>query len=155
MSGLSHSSELLSLSELDHSSFGQFVAIDRDDFPSPWKEEQWLESREENNYLIFPSFLEGQICCFSLFLHNASESFGHLLKVVVVRNLRRQGIAKANLIKSFELLKEIPTAKVFLEVELTNTSAIKLYETLDFEKLVEKKDFYGASRDAAAMMLEL
>jgi ribosomal protein S18 acetylase RimI-like enzyme len=43
----------------------------------------------------------------------------------------------------------------FLEVEVTNNSAIKLYEKSSFKIIHQKKHFYGTGRDAFVMTLEI
>ena len=45
--------------------------------------------------------------------------------------------------------------KIFLEVEESNLAAIELYKKLGFKEISQRKDYYGAGRNATLMLLQL
>ena len=78
-----------------------------------------------------------------------------ILTVAVLPAYRRQGIAKEFMrqIEAYAVEKE--ASAMMLEVELSNESAIKLYESLGYMKLSVRMDYYGPGKDAHVMRKEL
>ncbi len=62
---------------------------------------------------------------------------------------RRQGIARSLLQTLFPLKKPL-----FVEVEDTNTDAMNLYQTLGFQPIGGRHNYYGPSRHALVMRLQ-
>ena len=78
-----------------------------------------------------------------------------ILTVAVLPAYRRQGIAKEFMrqIEAYAVEKE--ASAMMLEVELSNESAIKLYESLGYMKISVRMDYYGPGKDAHVMRKEL
>jgi ribosomal-protein-alanine N-acetyltransferase len=78
-----------------------------------------------------------------------------ILTVAVLPAYRRQGIAKEFMrqIEAYAVEKE--ASAMMLEVELTNESAIRLYESLGYMKISVRMDYYGPGKDAHVMRKEL
>jgi [ribosomal protein S18]-alanine N-acetyltransferase len=77
-----------------------------------------------------------------------------ILTVAVLPSHRRQGIAKEFMrqIEAYALERE--ASALMLEVELSNESAIKLYESLGYMKISVRMDYYGPGKDAHVMRKE-
>jgi ribosomal-protein-alanine N-acetyltransferase len=77
-----------------------------------------------------------------------------ILTVAVLPAYRRQGIAKEFMrqIEAYALERE--ASAMMLEVELSNESAIKLYESLGYMKISVRMDYYGPGKDAHVMRKE-
>ena len=77
-----------------------------------------------------------------------------ILTVAVLPAYRRQGIAKEFMrqIEAYAVEKE--ASAMMLEVELSNESAIKLYESLGYMKISVRMDYYGPGKDAHVMRKE-
>jgi len=77
-----------------------------------------------------------------------------ILTVAVLPAYRRQGIAKEFMrqIEAYALERE--ASALMLEVELSNESAIKLYESLGYMKISVRMDYYGPGKDAHVMRKE-
>jgi ribosomal-protein-alanine N-acetyltransferase len=77
-----------------------------------------------------------------------------ILTVAVLPAFRRQGIAKEFMrqIEAYALERE--ASAMMLEVELSNDSAIKLYESLGYMKISVRMDYYGPGKDAHVMRKE-
>lgn len=71
-----------------------------------------------------------------------SVSNCHILNLCIKKNKRRKGYGEKllNSVLDALLFSEINT--IFLEVRLSNTAAISLYEKLGFQKELIKKDYY-------------
>jgi [ribosomal protein S18]-alanine N-acetyltransferase len=78
-----------------------------------------------------------------------------ILTVAVLPDYRRQGIAKEFMrqIEAYAIERE--ASAMMLEVELSNESAIKLYESLGYMKISVRMDYYGPGKDAHVMRKEL
>ena len=77
-----------------------------------------------------------------------------ILTVAVLPEYRRQGIAKEFMrqIEAYSIERE--ASAMMLEVELSNDSAIKLYESLGYMKISVRMDYYGPGKDAHVMRKE-
>ena len=78
-----------------------------------------------------------------------------ILTVAVLPAYRRQGIAKEFMRQIEAYAVEREASAMMLEVELTNESAIKLYESLGYMKISVRMDYYGPGKDAHVMRKEL
>lgn len=78
-----------------------------------------------------------------------------ILTVAVLPAYRRRGIAKEFMrqIEAYAIERE--ASAMMLEVELSNESAIKLYESLGYMKISVRMDYYGPGKDAHVMRKEL
>ena len=77
-----------------------------------------------------------------------------LHKICISKRYRRQRLAKSMLQFEIEKLKE-RHSKIQLWVHRSNTAAIELYKSLDFEKVSDVDDYYGPGRSGIQMALEL
>jgi ribosomal-protein-alanine N-acetyltransferase len=77
-----------------------------------------------------------------------------ILTVAVLPSHRRQGIAKEFMrqIEAYAIERE--ASAMMLEVEISNESAIKLYESLGYMKISVRMDYYGPGKDAHVMRKE-
>ena len=74
-----------------------------------------------------------------------------ILTVAVLPTYRRQGIAKEFMRQIETWAQERGASAMMLEVELSNESAIKLYESLGYMKISVRMDYYGPGKDAHVM----
>jgi ribosomal-protein-alanine N-acetyltransferase len=77
-----------------------------------------------------------------------------ILTVAVLPAYRRQGIAKEFMRQIEAYAIERKASAMMLEVELSNESAIKLYESLGYMKISVRMDYYGPGKDAHVMRKE-
>jgi len=81
---------------------------------------------------------------------------GHVISIAVLPEYRRLGIASALLKNAMKILREVyDCSEVFLEVRVSNTPAINLYEKLGFMKVDRIKRYYIDGEDAYLMAREL
>ncbi len=78
-----------------------------------------------------------------------------ILTVAVLPAYRRQGIAREFMRQIEVWAKERKASAMMLEVEISNESAIKLYESLGYLKISVRMDYYGPGKDAHVMRKEL
>lgn len=76
-----------------------------------------------------------------------------LLKIVVSKDYRRQGIAKKLMDFAIENLRTINVHTMYLEVRKNNVPAIALYERLGFLQINERLKYYSDGEDAMIFKL--
>lgn len=97
-----------------------------------------------NQNMTWVAVCGGQIAGFVL-IQDAPDHQDVLL-LVVAPLYRRQGIAR-RLMQTLLTLKK----QMFIEVEATNTPALSLYQSLGFEPIGQRRDYYGPNRHAIVM----
>lgn len=134
----------------------EICKFDEEYFPNPWKADVWesLLKESKSKYLLGLSHenfkLQGMIL-----LGLSDPDTAHLYKILTHPSERRSGLGIELLRGAVAQVKELGFKTLYLEVELTNFSAISFYKKQGFRVLVIKKDFYGSMRDAWAMELSL
>jgi ribosomal-protein-alanine N-acetyltransferase len=80
---------------------------------------------------------------------------GHLVSVAVSKNYRRKGIGKALLTNSMNAVKKYKIKQYVLEVRVSNYTAIRLYEKLNFKIESIKKSYYRDGENAYYMTFDV
>ena len=80
---------------------------------------------------------------------------GHVVSIAVLPQYRRRGVAKAIINKSLEGMMYYKAKQGFLEVRVTNESAISLYKNLGFEITRTINGYYSDGEDAYVMTKKL
>lgn len=76
-----------------------------------------------------------------------------LLTIAVERKLRGKGVGKALLEAAFADLRTTAVRAMFLEVDASNQSAIRLYERMGFTQIATRKGYYPKPDGSAATAL--
>jgi len=74
-----------------------------------------------------------------------------IIDVAVHKDFRRRGVAEGMLLELIGICKEKGIFEINLEVRVSNTAAIKLYEKLGFIKNGLRKNYYENREDACLM----
>lgn len=125
--------------------------LDRQFFPTPWSQDSWQNLFVGHDRLLI--VVEGRegVIGFCLFEKSISDSFAHLLKILIHPELRNIGLSKKLLRAALLNLEAEGCSQFFLEVEESNQAAQRLYSSAGFQTIHRKKDFYGANRSAIIM----
>ena len=75
----------------------------------------------------------------------------HVLKVATLPTFRRTGLAKRLMALAEEHAAEMDGESLTLEVRVSNTEAIALYEALDYERVGIRQAYYQDGEDAVVM----
>ena len=130
------------------------IALDRDYFPNPWTQAQWMTLNSDQHQLLTWK-IDQKLVGFALFGMNSGEEIAHLYKLVIHPDLQGQGVAQAFWIKILEFLRGFNVSSVYLEVNVENKRAIGFYEKSGFKVLRIQKKFYSDGRDALIMVASL
>ena len=79
---------------------------------------------------------------------------GQLLKLVVRQRYHRQGLGKRLLAHAMTFMQQQAVNKVFLEVRASNHDAIAFYQSMQFDTVAKRKNYYplGQQREDAVVM---
>lgn len=80
---------------------------------------------------------------------------GHVVSIAVLPEYRKQGIGKNLMLNAEKALKDYGAKEIILEVRVSNTPAINLYEKLGYEKVKVLKRYYSDGEDAYLMAKKL
>jgi ribosomal-protein-alanine N-acetyltransferase len=80
---------------------------------------------------------------------------GHVVSIAVMPQSRRKGTAKALINRALEGMAYYKAKQCFLEVRVTNESAISLYKKLGFEVTRTINGYYSDGEDAYVMTKRL
>lgn len=82
----------------------------------------------------------------------------HLLNISIAAPYQKQGLGRMLLMYLIDQAKALKTENIFLEVRVSNVSAIALYEDVGFVEMSIRRGYYPASKgreDAVLMGLAL
>lgn len=114
-----------------------------------WSEQVYEQEIMQNNKYYYVAKLDGKNIAFVGFETNADDM--NLQKIAVLEDYRNCGVATKLFEYSLQKKHELNKDKYFLEVDVKNDSAIKLYEKLGF-KVLQKRDNYYKNGDACFVM---
>jgi ribosomal-protein-alanine N-acetyltransferase len=100
--------------------------------------------------------VDGQLAGYGIMSTGAGEA--HILNLCVARNFQGHGLGRKLLLHLLDRARELEVDTVFLEVRPSNTPAMRLYESLGFNRVGTRKDYYPAEdgrEDAAILALTL
>ncbi len=142
--------KLIETRSLEENDLDEISRIEEEAFSMPWKKEDFKELIESNSsdYLVI-TFDKKPIGTAG-YTFNGFE--GYINNVVIDKNYRGKGYSK---ILMEALLKEGRSKGIdeyTLEVRVSNTPAIKLYEGLGFVSEGIRKNFYEKPTEDAAVM---
>ena len=128
----------------------EVCAIEQETFSDPWSEEDFRGSINEvnNGYLI--AEIDENVVGYCGYWGIAGE--GYIYNVAVKKEYRRQQIGYQLLKKLIEISQDKGVDTFTLEVRSSNEAAIHLYETLGFERVGLRKDFYSKPNEDAVIM---
>lgn len=129
--------------KLDVSDSVSVNELEKDSFSYPWTALQIHQMLQGGNHVSLGAFENGRCIGYALFSYILDE--GELLRIGVLQDMRRQGIATQLIKKGMHILNQKGVSRVFLEVREDNFSAIHMYESLNFIKISIRKNYYDDS----------
>jgi len=133
------------------------VSYEKELFPySPWSSSQFKEEFAGIPTTRFMSVAEdgNTIIGYCGVFLPAPGVEADILTVAVLPAYRRQGIAREFMRQIEAWAAERQARAMMLEVEISNESAIKLYESLGYLKISVRMDYYSPGQDAHVMRKE-
>ncbi len=139
------------LRRLEAGDLDDVEAIERDSYPTPWSRSMFDAEMRKPSSLALGAFSEENGLVGYAFISRYVDAW-HVMNVAVVPDFRRRGIASALLERLFAVTSTDPRRGYTLEVRMSNTGAIKLYERLGFEPRGVRRGYYTDNREDALIM---
>jgi [ribosomal protein S18]-alanine N-acetyltransferase len=124
--------------------------IERTAYPTPWSRSMFAGELSKPSSICLGTF-EDEILLGYLITSRYVDAW-HVMNVAVAPDRQRQGIASALLGRLFELTADDDRRGYTLEVRVSNTPAIALYEQLGFEQRGIRRGYYTDNREDALIM---
>ncbi|APC97897.1 GNAT family N-acetyltransferase [Francisella frigiditurris] len=147
--------QTLSLSEIYYEDTLNLIRESNYDFS--WSDKQIFETFKKKNNIAFGLFNNEELIGISFYLLALDEA--ELLYITLRKDFRNKGLAYYFLEDNIRSLTKKDIKSIFLEVDLTNLFAIKLYEKLHFKNISMRKNYYkypnGKTSDALIYQLRI
>ena len=138
------------ITEMNASHVPQVAALEKICFVDPWSEmsiaselqslwSYWLVALEEDRVVGYVG-------------SQSSIDEADIMNVAVHPDFRRRGVAEARIIRLVSDLKERGIHALLLEVRVSNTPAITLYEKLGFSQVGRRKNYYHNPKEDALIL---
>lgn len=121
--------------------------------PHPWSESQFIDSYEKHNCLVL--IIDDLIVGYAIYSIVVGEA--EILNIAIHHEHQNKGYGRYFLQHLIKVVSE-GAQRFFLEVRVSNASAIYLYEDVGFVAVCERKNYYQnalRSEDALLMAMEL
>jgi ribosomal-protein-alanine N-acetyltransferase len=145
--------EVVALEPMLASDIQALVEIETQCHYSPWNEKQFQSSIESSHH-CFVLKDEQAICAYIVLSTAADEA--ELLNITVAPDFQKLGLGTQVLLTAIDYLDNSINT-LFLEVRESNQAAIALYQSLDFNEVGLRPNYYPAKsgREDAIIMAKL
>ncbi len=129
------------------------LEIENESFPDPWSYQSYAD--EIKNPMADYTLLVDEndnVVAFGGFWHILDE--GHITNIAVKKEFRQNKLGTLLVSEMIKSAKEKEIKSMTLEVRVSNTPAIKLYEKMGFSSVGKRPKFYSDGEDAFIMWLE-
>jgi [ribosomal protein S18]-alanine N-acetyltransferase len=125
--------------------------IEQASYATPWSRSMFAAELRKPSSLALAACLDNGVLAGYAVISRYVDAW-HVMNVAVAPELRRRGIATALLERFFEVTASDPRRGYTLEVRVSNTEAIRLYERLGFEARGIRRGYYTDNREDALIM---
>ncbi len=141
----------LELRALDERDLDALDHIERLSYPAPWSRAMFAAELQKPGALAIGAYSEPNVLVGYAIVSRYVDAW-HVMNIAVVPEFRRRGIATALLERLFAVTAGDPRRGFTLEVRVSNTEAIRLYERLGFEARGVRRGYYTDNREDALIM---
>ena len=141
----------IELRRLEAADLVRVEEIEREAYPTPWSRSMFDAELRKPSSLAIGAFTAADELVGYAFVSRYVDAW-HVMNVAVSIAYRRRGIAAALLERLFDVTATDPRRGYTLEVRVSNTGAIALYEQLGFEGRGVRRGYYTDNREDALIM---
>jgi ribosomal-protein-alanine N-acetyltransferase len=139
------------LRSLDEDDLDVVERIERESYSTPWSRSMFVAELAKPSSLCIGAYTaDGELAGY-LIVSRYVDAW-HVMNLAVAVAQRRRGIASALLERLFVVTADDAQRGYTLEVRVSNTDAIRLYERLSFETRGVRRAYYTDNREDALIM---
>lgn len=139
----------MEITKMTGSDAKELSELDKLCFSVPWSEKSFLEEAENALATYLVARVDGKIAGYCGFWKVSGE--GQITNIAVLPEMRRRQIASKLLCAMLSECEDLE--QIVLEVRLSNTPAISLYEKFGFTKAGIRKRFYHDPQEDGITMI--
>ncbi len=124
--------------------------LEKECFADPWSEKALADELANPNAVFRVALIDEEVAGYVGMLHVLDE--GDICNVAVFDKFRRRGVATALIQHLVDYAVENQLSFITLEVRESNIGAQKFYETMGFETIGIRKNFYDNPKEHAILM---
>jgi ribosomal-protein-alanine N-acetyltransferase len=143
---------VIELRRLTLADLGVIERIERESYTTPWSRAMFAGELAKPSSISLGAFEAETDALVGYLITSRYVDAWHIMNVAVAVSRRRQGIATRLLDELFRLTGDDSRRGYTLEVRVSNTSAISLYERLGFERTGLRRGYYTDNREDALIM---
>ena len=140
----------LDIRGLELGDLGAIEAIEQRAYPTPWSRSMFASELAKPTSICLGAFEGAELVGYVI--NSRYVDAWHVMNVAVDPGRQRRGIATALLERLFEHTADDERRGYTLEVRMSNTGAIRLYEHLGFEARGMRRGYYTDTREDALIM---
>ena len=125
--------------------------IERDSYATPWSRAMFAGEIAKPSSICLGAFDEDGMLLGYLIISRYVDAW-HVMNIAVAPAFRRRGIAAALLGHLFEVTRADARRGYTLEVRVSNTEAIRLYERMGFRARGIRRAYYTDNKEDALIM---
>ena len=141
---------MIEVREMYYEDLDEVMAIENACFAVPWTRESMHGELFSLMKFYYVAVIDGKIAGYGGMWHVVTE--GHITNIAVAPKYRRMGVGSAIVEKLMQTAKEKEMLGVTLEVRVSNTAAINLYEKNGFVTTGVRKKYYSDNNEDAYLM---
>ena len=142
----------IELQRLEMRDLDRIEEIERESYPTPWSRSMFAGELAKPSSVCLGAFdTERDVLLGYLIISRYVDAW-HVMNVAVEPSQRRRGIAQNLLERLFEVTANDSRRGYTLEVRVSNTNAIRLYERLGFQARGLRRGYYTDNREDALIM---
>ena len=126
--------------------------IERQSYATPWSRSMFAGELSKSSSICLGAFDEETDELIGYLIVSRYVDAWHVMNIAVLPDARRGGIATAMLERLFEVTAGDGRRGYTLEVRVSNTAAISLYERLGFQARGIRRGYYTDNREDALIM---
>lgn len=141
---------MIAIREMSQADLDQVCLIENETFSLPWSYTSFSETVDRADTIYLVAEEKGRILGYLGIWKSLDE--GEITNVAVKEEFRRRGIGRLLLSNALDIAGKTGIMNLVLEVRFSNLAAIRLYESMGFENVGVRPDFYERPREDAIIM---
>jgi ribosomal-protein-alanine N-acetyltransferase len=143
------SSIAVEITTLSYADLPKVIAIERRSFPAPWSLAMFVLELSKPSSICLAATHQGELIGY--LICSRYHTVWHVMNVAIDGSHRRRGVATA-LIEHLFSLTDRGGERYTLEVRVSNTEAIRMYEAFGFRSAGIRRRYYHDNNEDALIM---